>query len=97
MRLDLGNLLCYLGEWSGVEGREMLFGDADVFIPEVGMVGDEVGHEFNAGGVVEVGEGYVVLFEEIFSTEEVLVFADDDAWDFVEECGACAHDAGREC
>ena len=60
------------------------------------MVCDEIRHHLDAFRVVKVDDLDVMLAEEVFRALEVLVFADDDARDFVEQCGACAHDAGRE-
>lgn len=37
------------------EGDALVF-DTDVFVPEAGVIGDEVAHELDAGGVLEDGE-----------------------------------------
>lgn len=80
----------------GSRGSGGWWGGADVFVPEVGVVLDELAHHVEAGGAVEVDEFDVVIGEEVFRPEEVFVFADDDAWYAIEQGGSGAHDAGAE-
>lgn len=76
------------------EGRLVL--DADVFVPETWVIGDEVLHQLDAGGVLEDGEVDALGADVGFGALEGDVFADDDFWDFVEERSARAHGAGGE-
>lgn len=70
--------------------------DADVLVPEVGVVLDEALHEGDAAGVVEDAEVDAFGAEPVFAALEGSVLADDDARDSVEDGGAGAHGAGAE-
>ena len=52
--------------------------EADVFVPEGGVVEDEVGHEGDAGGGGEVEDGDVDGAEPVDAAGEGLGFADDE-------------------
>jgi hypothetical protein len=60
------------------------------------VIGDEVLHQLDAGGVLEDGEVDALGADVGFGALEGDVFADDDFGDFVEERGARAHGAGGE-
>ena len=78
-----------------VEGRKLVL-EADVFVPEAWVIGDEVLHQLNAAGVLEDGQVYALGADVGFGALEGDVFADDDFWDFVEERGTRAHGTGGE-
>ncbi len=78
-----------------VEGDRLVF-DADVFVPEAWVIGDEVLHQLNASGVLEDGEVDALGADVGFGALEGDVFADDDFGDFVEERGTRAHGTGGE-
>ncbi len=60
------------------------------------MIANEVPHQLNAILIVDDGKFNPVLAEEVFGSEEVLVFSDDDAGDAIEQRRTGAHDAGTE-
>ena len=82
-----------VAEWWGA-GRGLWRWDADVFIPEFGVGGDEGAHELDAALIVKMDDGAAVGGEPVFAALEGLVLADDDAWDAMEDGGAGAHGAG---
>ena len=70
--------------------------DANVFVPEAGVISDEVLHQLNASGVLEDGEVDSLGADVAFGALEGDIFADDDFGDFIEERGTRAHGAGGE-
>ena len=68
----------------------------NIFVPKVGVGADELAHQLNAVRIVEDGDVDTVLAEEVFRAEKVLILADDDAGNAVEQGRAGAHDAGAE-
>ncbi len=53
--------------------------DADVFVPEGGVGGDEVAHHGDAVGVGEVDDLGAVVAEPVLAAGEVDAFADDES------------------
>src|SRR5215472_750081 len=70
---------------------------ADVLVPEVGVVGNERAHQFDASWMVKDGQSNPVLGKKGFCSEEILILTDDYLRNFEEQDCACAHDAGTEC
>ena len=67
--------------------------DADIFVPEGRLRGDEVGHEVDAFLIVPYLDGNAGLMQNIFRAQERLVFANDDASDAVKKNCARTHRA----
>lgn len=70
--------------------------DADVLVPELGILLDELTHDGGAAWIIEDAELDGVGSEEVFSAHEGAVLSNDDARNAVEEESTRAHDAGAE-
>ena len=55
--------------------------NADVFVPELGTIADEIAHELDARGVLQDFEPHAVGAHGFFAAEERFVLADDDVRD----------------
>jgi hypothetical protein len=51
----------------------------NIFVPQVGMRADELGHHLNAIGIIEDDDSHSMLPEQVFSSLEISVFPDDDS------------------
>ena len=69
---------------------------ADVFVPQIGVGCDELGHHLNAFWVFEVDDFDSLGAEEIGGAGEVVAFADDDFGDSELHGRAAAEIAGHE-
>src|SRR5262249_22905270 len=69
---------------------------ANILVPQVGMIANELAHECNAGRVFDHHEIHAMLPEKIFCAHEVLILTHDDARDSVQQRGSGAHDAGAK-
>ncbi len=69
---------------------------ADVLVPELGVIFDEVVHEGEAVGILGDFDFDSLGAENVFLSHEGLILADDDFWNAVEEDGSAAHGAGGE-
>ncbi len=76
-----------------MSGGIVVWGYADVLVPEFGLLLDELLHEGGAAGIVEDAELDGVRPEDVLGTHEGAVLADDDSGDTVEEECSGAHDA----
>ena len=57
---------------------------------------DKCAHHFDALRIIQYTALHAVGRKKIFCAFECLVFADDDSWNFIEQCGARTHDAGTQ-
>src|ERR1043166_10077377 len=80
----------------GHDGRPLIFSDADIFIPQGGVAGDEIAHQGNAVRVLHPRYPHALVAQIILGSLEGDIFADNDAGNSVEQNGAAAHRAGRE-
>jgi len=60
------------------------------------MVADEIFHHLDAVWIIQNYQFHSALSKQIFSAQEILVLADHDARDAIEECRSGTHDAGTE-
>ena len=56
---------------------------ANIFVPKIGMFGDEASHQFDAAGVVENFKAYTAAADIFFGALEGSIFSSDDPWNFV--------------
>lgn len=74
-------------------GRKL---SANILVPQIGMLADEVGHYLNAFGVIENYELHTTLAEEVFRAHKIAMFPDDYAWNAIEYRRSRAHNARTE-
>src|SRR5919198_707685 len=70
--------------------------DADIFVPQRRMRGNEIRHHPDAPFVLHDLDAHAARSQQIFFTHERAVLADDDAADAVQEDRARAHRAWRQ-
>jgi hypothetical protein len=69
----------------------------DVFIPKIGVIADEIAHHLNAIWILQNLELYATLPEQILRSHEILMFANDNLGNFIEQSSTRTHDARAEC
>src|SRR5439155_5833768 len=68
----------------------------DVFVPQIGMRGDEISHQSNAPFVLNDVDANAAIAQQRFLTHERVILADHYVWNAVKEDRAGAHRARRE-
>lgn len=69
---------------------------ADVFVPELGMLGDKASHEQEAALIIDDAGWYAFSGEPIFAAYKRTVFADNHARNAMKDRGSGAHRARRK-
>lgn len=68
----------------------------DILVPKVCVRGDKFAHETSAFRIVENHDADPMLAEQVFGSQEVLVFSNHDAGNAEQQRRPRAHDAGTE-
>src|SRR5215831_5262275 len=70
--------------------------DADILVPQLRVIADELRHHPHAVRVLQHGHPHTARSQQLLLTHERLVLADHDGADAVKQNRAAAHRAGRE-
>ena len=70
--------------------------DGNIFVPEHGIVADEVPHQANTLRMVDYFDFDTARPEIILGAPKRTILADNDSGNFVQQNGAATHVAGRE-
>ena len=64
---------------------------SNILVPKLRVRGNEIPHQLNAHGILTHVQLQSLGAEVILRAFKCQILADDDAWNFVEQCRAAAH------